>query len=186
MRLVRFIFIHTFKNEYCYPTESSLYSFVYEIFSYYIVYHKSLKKWKSYHCKIKQLPPFWILLLTWPNLVSRAFSFSLKCLWRKIRDLFYDAAFKMLKSNLNLSFTVNWLPYLIFQTCFMTSKMIQFCWNDCSDWAEVNVKGTALTSQRVLVVLKTWKCWEWRCLQNEVGCWEYFWDYKLFILFVFH
>ena len=34
--------------------------------------------------------------------------------------------------------------------------------------------------------LKTWKCWEWRCLQNEVGCWEYSWDYKLFILFVLH
>ena len=28
---------------------------------------------------------------------------------------------------------------------------------------------TALTSQRVHVVLKTWKCSEWRCLQNEDG-----------------
>ena len=36
--------------------------------------------------------------------------------------------------------TVNWLPYLMFQACFMTSKMLQFCWNDCSVWAEDNVK----------------------------------------------
>ena len=31
----------------------------------------------------------------------------------------------------------------MFQACFMTSKMTQFCWNDCSVWAEepeVNVK----------------------------------------------
>ena len=28
---------------------------------------------------------------------------------------------------------------------------------------------------------------EWRCLQNELGwCWEYSWNYKLFIIFVLH
>ena len=49
---------------------------------------------------------------------------------------------------------ISWLPYLMFQAYFMTSKMFQFCSNDSIVWAEV------------YVVLKTWKCL-WRCLQNE-------------------
>ena len=36
--------------------------------------------------------------------------------------------------------TVNWIRYLMFQACFMTSKTLQFCRNDCSVRAEVNVK----------------------------------------------
>ena len=28
----------------------------------------------------------------------------------------------------------------MFQACFMASKTLQFCWNDCIVWAEVNVK----------------------------------------------
>ena len=52
-----------------------------------------------------------------------------------LQNLKKQREFKYLKQA-----TVNWLPYLILQTCFMTCKTLQFCWNDCSVWAEVNVK----------------------------------------------
>ena len=51
----------------------------------------------------------------------------------------------------------------------MTSKRLQFCWNDCIVLSQSWRYGTAFTSQRVHVVLKTWKCSEWRCLQNKDG-----------------
>ena len=55
-----------------------------------------------------------------------------------------NTTFKTLKSNVNLNILkkapVNWVPYLMFQACFMTSKMLQFCWKDCIVWAEINVK----------------------------------------------
>ena len=47
----------------------------------------------------------------------------------------HECEFKHLKEA-----TVNWLPYFMFQACFMTSNMFQFCWNDCIVRAEVNVK----------------------------------------------
>ena len=95
------------------------------------------------------------------------------------------------KSNVNFKYlkevTVNWLSYLIFQACFMTFKMIQFCWNDCSDWAEVNVKEqlSPLASLRRPEDVKMLT--EMLTLFTERGQrWEYSWDYKLFILFVSH
>ena len=36
--------------------------------------------------------------------------------------------------------TINWLPYMMFQACFMTSKTHQLSSNDCSVWAEVDIK----------------------------------------------
>ena len=46
----------------------------------------------------------------------------------------------------------------------MTFKVLHFRWNDCIVWVKVNVKKRVTSF--------------WR------RCWEYSWDYKLFILFV--
>ena len=40
------------------------------------------------------------------------------------------------------------------------------------------------SSRRVHVVLKTWKCSDWCCIQNEDGVEITLWNWKLFILFV--
>ena len=71
------------------------------------------------------------------SFILKAVSLSLpwqarQCVLQNVKKL---REFKHLKEA-----TVNWLPYLILQTCFMTCKRLQFSWNDCSVWAEVNVK----------------------------------------------
>ena len=53
--------------------------------------------------------------------------------------------------------TSNWIRYLMFEACFMTSRC-------CIAFFRLK-----FTSCRVYVVLKTWKCSEWRCLKNDDG-----------------
>ena len=68
----------------------------------------------------------------------------------------------------------------MFQARFMTFNMLQFCKNDCSIWAEVNVN----TFQLVYVVLKT--TWTRNVFTEQGMCWKYSCRfYKLFILFDF-
>ena len=53
--------------------------------------------------------------------------------------------------------TANCIRYLMFEACFMPSR--------CS----ISFFQLKFTFGRVYVVVKTWICSEWRCLQNEDG-----------------
>ena len=64
-----------------------------------------------------------------------AISATWQARWRGLPNVMKQCEFKYLKEV-----TVNWLPYLMSQVMFNTSKTLQFCWNDCSVWAKVNVK----------------------------------------------
>ena len=97
-----------------------------------------------------------------------------------LQNLKKQREFKYLKQA-----TVNWLLYFMFQTCFMTCKTLQFCWNDCSVWAEVNVKEQLSPLIEFISF--------WRRENAQIGVvyrartvLRYSWDYKLFILFILH
>ena len=90
--------------------------------------------------------------------ISKAFS-QARTKWR-MRKI--QVGYKILRIKNHLALLES--SSLIFSYFVLYYK---FCWNDCSVWAEVN------SSQRVHVVVKTWKCSE--ALFTERGwCWEYF------------
>ena len=109
---------------------------------------------------------------------------------RNNRELkIYDAAFKMLKKQCKFKLlkevTVNWLRIWYFDLVLWPPR----CYSSAKTIVVTELKSTLRNSSQISASscrLKTWKCWEWRCFQNEVGCWEYSWDYKVFILFVLH
>ena len=99
---------------------------------------------------------------------------------RGLQNVKKQCEFKYLKEV-----SVNWLPYLIFQACFMTSssaKTIVYT-NRVTELKSTlrNSSHLSASSRRPedVKMLKVALFTEWGRI------WEY-WDYKLFILFVFH
>ena len=115
---------------------------------------------------------------------------------RIIRELkIYDATTsttqpsKMLKKQCKFKILkevmVNWLRIWYFDLVSWHPR----CYSSAKTIVVTDLKSTLRNSSHISASsrrLKTWKCWEWRCLKNEVGCWEYSWDYRLFIVFVLH
>ena len=72
----------------------------------------------------------------------------------------------------------------MFQACLMISKMSSSSQrNDCSVWAELKLKEQLSPLSEFS---KDVKMLTVALFTERVRCWEYSWDYKLFIYFVLH
>ena len=115
--------------------------------------------------------------------ISKAFS-QARTKWRMrkiqvgykiLRIKNHLALLESIRTLIGIKTNISHSSYSVYAVILTRSSLIfsyfvlyyKFCWNDCSVWAEVN------SSQRVHVVVKTWKCSE--ALFTERGwCWEYF------------